>query len=174
MTLTIQALTFPNLQSNQKWQVFYSEQKKFSVELPRVPDLIADTSEMDFKEVFPFTEHMNTYIFSGKDEDNDETNHGILEFILSREKLSANEFYKHCETNLLWFDGDDKKIKYQKRSKQGKALIFDAEYSKFEMTGRVRMIKYKDAIFIISFSTRAKKGNDPKLIARVLNTFKLH
>ena len=97
----------------------------------------------------------------------------LLRYLLATENLSADEFYKHCEDNLLWFDGDDKKIKYQKRSTQGKALIFDAEYAKFEMTGRMRMIKYKDSIFIISFSTYAKKGTDPKLIARVLNTFKL-
>ena len=156
------------------WKIFHSEDKRFSVQLPRTPSILTDPKGDGeaMKEWFPLTKQVAIYDFSAKEDE--EWGQHIFEFLLSTEKLSADEFYERCEGNLLWFDGDDKKIKYQKRSTQGKALIFDAEYSKFEMTGRMRIIKHKDSIFIIRFGTRSKKGNDPKLIARVLNTFKLH
>ena len=81
MILTIQSLTFADSQANKKWKIFYSIQKRFSVELPRTPVIIADSTEIDFKGVFPGTKHMNTYIFSGKDAKDTETKYGILEFI---------------------------------------------------------------------------------------------
>ncbi len=176
MIITIHSLYSFLPQPNVKnWKIFNSEDKRFSVQLPKTPSVTIDPKgeEEGMKAWFPLTKQVAIYNFSAKDE-GDEWDQYITKFVLSTEKLSADEFYERCEGNLLWFDGDDKKIKYQKRSKQGKALIFDAEYSKFEMTGRMRIIKHKDSICIISFSTRSKKGNDPKLIARVLNTFKVY
>ena len=92
--LTIQSLTFAHSQRSKKWKIFYSVQKRFSVELPRPPVIMADSTEIDFlKEAFPGTKHINAYIFSGKGGKDTETKYDILEFILATENLSVDEFY---------------------------------------------------------------------------------
>ena len=173
VTLALLSCSFPVLQAEEPaWQTFYSEQRRFSVDLPKKPVITIDPTEMNLKELFPSITKIVVYNFSPTGDEN--SNRYIMEFAHSDKNMSAKEFYQNCETLLLLLEGDDKKIHYQKRRVQGKKLFFDAAYSKLDLAGQMRIIKYKNAIYLINFSSTTKQGINAKLIEKVLNSFTIN